>query len=190
MTSMTTSNLFPGMGCDATEFLVVNEELKFLNKGKILPFCELSSEIISVLENAINNDIQVKLELHDWFPNSKMKRTEQFAKCRFGGLDFKADVFEGKLQEGEYWACPNRGNCPSEGILCKMPHINGQRLTKKEVDMIQMLCTDATNEYIAYELDLPMGSFHKFKQNLYQKLKVQTKQEIVRIAFQLNLIQL
>jgi DNA-binding CsgD family transcriptional regulator len=169
---------------------VVNDEVKFLNNGKILPFCDLSNDTIAVLEQAINDDLSVKLELLDHYPNSKLKRIEMFAKCRFGGLDFKADIFEGKMQEGEYWACPNRGNCPSEGILCKMPLVNGQRLTKQEVEMIQMLCTDATNEYIAYELELPMGSFHKFKQNLYQKLQVQTKQEIVRIAFQLNLIQL
>ena len=190
MTTMTTSNLFPGMGCNATEFMLINDEVKFLNNGRILPFCELSSETLAVLEQAINDDVQVKLELHDWFPNSKMKRIEKFAKCRFGGLDFLADILNGKLQEGEYWECPNRGNCASEGILCKMPKVNNQRLTKPEVEMIQMLCTDATNEYIVYELQLTMGSFHKFKQNLYQKLQVQTKQEIVRIAFELNLIRL
>ena len=105
MTTMTTSNLFPGMGCNATEFMLINDEVKFLNNGRILPFCELSSETLAVLEQAINDDVQVKIELHDWFPNSKMKRIEKFAKCRFGGLDFQADILNGKLQEGEYWEC-------------------------------------------------------------------------------------
>jgi hypothetical protein len=46
------------------------------------------------------------------------------------------------------------------------------------------------NEVIAKEMHLPMGSFHKAKKFLYEKLCVQTKQEVVRIGILLNLIQL
>lgn len=178
------------MLCSATEFLVMNDEVKFLKNGNLLPFTELSLETISILSDAINTDNKVMVALLEMHPQSETKRIEQFAKCRFGGLDFQGDIIDGQLQEGEYWECPNRGNCQAEGTLCKLPKYNGKRLKLIQIELIKLLCTDATNEAIAYLLELPMGTFHKLKKELYKMLNVQTKQEIVIIAFTLNLIQL
>ena len=183
--------MYPGMLCSSTEFFVSENETKIIQSGRILPFCEISLGTMRVLEEAINEDINVKLELHDMHPFSKMKRIEQFARCRFGGLDFEGDIKEGKLQDGEYWACPHRGTCKSEGILCKLPTYNAQRLTNQDVQLLQLTATNLTNEVIADKMKLPMGSFHKAKKFLYIKLGgIQTKQEGVMISFLLNLIQL
>lgn len=189
----TTNRMFPGMGCASVEFfLEIKEtpELKVIQNSKVIPFSEIPFSIIRILEEAIHLDKEANLELHDMHPTSKMKRTEQFAICRFGGLDFQGDIKDGELQEGEYWSCPSHGNCKSEGILCKLPKINGEHLTKQEVQLMQYTSSDMTNEVIASELNLPFGSFHKAKKFLYEKLGVQTKQEVVRIAVFLNLIQL
>jgi DNA-binding CsgD family transcriptional regulator len=189
---MTTQNnrMYPGMGCNSIEFFVSENETKIIQSGKVLPFCEISLGTMRVLEEEIHKDLAVKLELHDMHPFSKMKRIEQFARCRFGGLDFEGDIKEGKLQDGEYWACPNHGNCKSEGILCKLPTYNDQRLTKQDVELLQLTATNLTNEVIGEKMNLPMGSFHKAKKFLYKKLAIQTKQEGVMISFLLNLIQL
>lgn len=183
-----TITLYPGMVCSSTEFFVSENQVKIIQNAKVLPFCEISSATMQILDEAINQDINVKLELFDMHPTSKMKRIEQFAKCRFGGLDFQGDIKEGILQDGEYWECPNRGTCKSEGILCKLPSYNGKRLEKQEVELLQLTSTNKTNEVIAEELHLPMGSFHKAKKFLYDKLEIQTKQEGVMISFFLNLI--
>jgi DNA-binding CsgD family transcriptional regulator len=188
--STTTNGMYPGMLCSSTEFFIAENETKIIQSGKILPFCEISLGTIRVLEEAINQDINAKLELHDMHPFSQMKRIEQFARCRFGGLDFAGDIKEGKLQDGEYWNCPKRGSCKSEGILCKLPIYNEQRLTKQDVQLLQLTATNLTNEAIGEKLNLPMGSFHKAKKFLYIKLGIQTKQEGVMISFLLNLIQL
>lgn len=188
--AVNTNRLFPGMATTATEFFVDQKELKFIHSGRILPFTELSFGIIRILEEKINQDKFLKLELFDMHPTSKMKRIEQFAKCRFGGLDFRADIIDGDIQEGDYWECPLRGSCKSEGILCKLPTYNGLQLQKQDVKLMQLLATDKTNEVIADEMQLPLGSFHKAKKNLYEMLNVQTKQEVVIISIKLNLIQL
>jgi DNA-binding CsgD family transcriptional regulator len=185
-----TNGMYPGMLCNSTEFFVSENETKIIQSGKVLPFCEISLGTMRVLEEEINENISVKLELHDMHPFSKMKRIEQFARCRFGGLDFEGDIKDGKLQDGEYWACPNHGNCKSEGILCKLPTYNEQRLTKQDVELLQLTATNLTNEVIGEKMGLPMGSFHKAKKFLYIKLGIQTKQEGVMISFLLNLIQL
>ena len=192
MTQLTTTSntIFPGMMDSATEFFISNDEVKIIQNSKVLPFCEISLATMQIIEEAINNDKAAKLELFDMHPNSKMKRIEQFAKCRFGGLDFQGDIKDGVLQDGEYWECPLHGQCKSEGILCKLPTFNGERLEKQEVKLLQLTATNMTNEVIAEELGMPLGTFHKLKKILYDKLGIQTKQEGARISFFLNLIRL
>lgn len=189
MTQFLNSNsMYPGMLCSSTEFFVSDGSVKIIQNSKVLPFCEISSATMQILDEAINSDLAVKLELFDMHPNSKMKRIEQFAKCRFGGLDFQGDLKDGVLQDGEYWDCPNHGNCKSEGILCKLPSYNNQRLEKQEVKLLQFMASNMTNDVIADELSMPLGSFHKLKKNVYDKLGIQTKQEGTMVSFFLNLI--
>lgn len=190
MTQYTTNRMFPGMNDSSTEFFVSENETKIIHKGQLLPFTKISIGTLKILEEAIRNDETIDQELRDMHPVSKIKRIEQFVRCRFGGLDFVGDIQDGKLQEGEYWACPKHGNCKSEGILCKLPSYNGQKLSFQEIELMQHLSTPKINDVIASDMNLPMGSFHKSKRNLYDKLGIQTKQEITRICFSLNLIQL
>lgn len=184
------STFYPGMLCSATEFFISENEVKIIQNSKILPFCEISFATQQILKEAINEELEVKLALHDMHPISNMKRIEQFAKCRFGGLDFQGDIKDGQLQDGEYWPCPNHGNCPHEGILCKLPTYNKQRLTKQDIQLLQLTATNKTNEAIGDEMNLPMGSLHKAKKILWMNLGIQTKQEGVLISFFLNLIRL
>lgn len=186
----TANRVYPGMVDSSIEFFLSDDNLHVIQNNKVLPFCEISLDTIDLLQNEINNDINVKLALLEMCPSSSMQRVEQFARCRFGGLDFEGDIKNGELQDGEFWECPNRGNCPHEGTLCKLPTYNNVRLTKQEVELIQLTSTDKINEVIAEEMRLPMGSFNKAKKYLYERLAVQTKQEVVRIGVYLNLIQL
>ena len=190
MTQIATNRQFPGMDDSGIEFFISDKETKMIQHGKVLPFSEIPFATLKMLDEAIHADIKINLELHDMHPISKLKRIEQFARCRFGGLDFLGDIIDGKLQEGEYHDCPKHGNCKSEGILCKLPSYNGQKLSYQDIHLMQLLSTPMTNDVIASEMHLPMGSFHKAHRLLYDKLGIQTKQENTRIAFSLNLIRL
>lgn len=187
-TTFPTNRLFPGMGDLSTEFFNSDNSVKIIQNSKILPFCEISFATQEILQEAINSDLDTKLALHDMHPASGIKRLEQFVKCRFGGLDFQADIKDGQLQDGEYWDCPNRGNCPHEGTLCKLPVYNDKRMTMQDIQLLQLTATNKTNEAIGEEMDLPMGSLHKAKKILWMNLGIQTKQEGVMISFFLNLI--
>jgi len=190
MTQFATNRQSPRMEDSAIEFFISDKETKIIQHGKVLPFSELSFNFLKLLEETICKDIMVNLELHDMHPISKLKRIEQFARCRFGGLDFLCDTIDGKLPDGNYHECPNRGTCKSEGILCKLPSYNGQQLSSQDILLIKQLSTSKTNHVIASEMNLPMGSFHKAHRILYNKLGIQTKQEATRIGYLLNLIQL
>ena len=184
----TNAKVYPGMICDSVEFFLHENQLKAIQNGKIKTFAELSFATIEVLNVEINKDKEVKLALHEFHPTSDIKRIEQFAMCRFGGLDFQGDIKNGELQNGEYWPCPNHGKCPFEGLLCKLPVVNGQRLTKQEVDLIKLSSTDKTNDVITDDLGIPLGTFHQLKHKLYEKFVVQTKQELTKLSALINII--
>lgn len=185
-----TTKIIPGMITNETEFFVVENEVKVLHNGKVAEFSETPFPIFQLLKETINNDPLVLEKLMDLQPVSEYKRIEQFVICRFGGLDYKGDICKDmKLQDGEYWPCPKHGNCSAEGVLCKMPEVNGNRLTSEDVKLIQLTTTDKTNEVIAEEMNLPLGTLHKMKHALYHKLgNVQTKQCVTKIAIALNII--
>ncbi len=189
LTNTTKPHMYAGLLNSGIEFFTVEDEvITFLN-GKVLSFTELPFNVIQLLREEIENDISLKMALLDWHSNSEFKRLEQLAKCRFGGLDFKADIIDNKLQEGEYWDCPVRGACAYNGIICQAAKFQGADLSKIDIDLMKMLSTNLTNETIAGELNVPMGTFHKLKKMLYEKLgSIQTKQEVAVIATALNII--
>ena len=190
MTSTITQNprIYPGLICNGIEFFLQEGNLKVLSKGRTKDFIDAPYAYHQILEEAIDKEPEVNKLLQKWYPNSKLKRLVQFGSCRFGGLDFQPDVVDFKLQPGEYRECPLRGSCKGEGIICKAPVCKGEAISFEEVKLIKLLVTTDTNENIATKLKLAMGTLHLVKKNLYQKLKIQTKQELAIIAMDLNLI--
>ncbi|PHR71009.1 MAG: hypothetical protein COA67_07365 [Lutibacter sp.] len=183
------NNPYPGLINSGIEFFNCPEgEVNIILNKRIILFTELPFAIIQILKEDISKNKDVELALHDMHPHSEYNRLEQFAKCRFGGLDFQADIENNTLQEGEYWDCPLHGKCAAEGIICKLPKVNGERLVKQEVDLMRLLSSEMTNEIIAEQLNLAFGTFHLVKKKLYKKLKVLTKQGVARIATALNII--
>ena len=182
------SNILPGMVCNSVEFFVVENVVKAILSGKIIDFTEIPIGIAELLREEINKDENVKLALFDMHPDSEWKRLEQFVKCRLGGLDFQGDIKDGKIQDGEFWDCPLRGTCPHEGVVCKLPVIDGYRLNSEDIKLMQLSSTEKTNEVIIEEMQIPAGTFHKRKAILHQNLHVQTKQSIAIISKHFNII--
>lgn len=186
---MTNQNkLLPGLTDDSVEFFIDDDKVKAITAGSVIDFTQLSFGHIQQLKEEIEKDEMVKMHLLDLHPNSEFKRLEQFVKCRFGGLDYQADISKDAVQDGEWWPCPLRGKCASEGVLCKAVKFKGERLDHQDITLVQLLSTNTTNDVIAEEMKLPLGSFHLAKKRLYKKLGVQTKQESTLIGQRLNLI--
>ena len=181
---------YAGMTCSGVEiFKEPTGNLSIINEGRVKPFSEAPVAVIEKIRSQIAFDIEAQNILKTMHPWDASKRIEQFAWCRFGGLDFKPDFKDGVFQEGEYHSCPNRGSCIGEGVLCKLPVYGGARLTGKMVVLMQHLSGTDTNEVIAEKMNMAMGSFHLLKKKLYEALGgIQTKQEVVHIARDLNIV--
>ncbi len=186
----TNQKFYPGLMCANVEiFKNKSGELKILSDGKVKPFSDAPFAIIAVLLEQLQLEPESKKILEEWHPGSDIAQVNQFASCRFGGLDFQADIKDYKLQDGEYHPCQHRGSCAAEGILCKMPKYNGTRLTIAMVKLMRLLSGNDTNEVIAEKLNLPLGSYHLLKKQVYAILGgVQTKQEVALISRDLAIV--
>lgn len=190
-TTFTSNRPYPGMTDSGLEFFVVDanhQDVKVIHAQSVYAFEDLSFPIVQMLKEEVQKDPEVQRHLQAMQPDSEIAQLKQFVACRFGGLDRVADIADGKLAQGDYWNCPLRGSCKSEGILCKSLKWNDVELTPEDIKLIQLTTTTMTNEVIAEQMNLPLGSLHKLKQFLYQKLEVQTKQEVAIVAMFLNLI--
>lgn len=181
--------VIPGLLDNSIEFFNHENELKYISNGIVKNFNEASTPVIMLLKEAIENEPEAKAILTNWFPQSEFNQLKKFASCRFGGVDYTPDLIDNKLQSGEHWDCPNAGKCIGEGIVCKSPTYNGHELSKTEIQLIRLSTTEKTNEVIAEEMGMAMGTFHKQKHILYEKLgSIQTKQCLTKVAFCLNII--
>lgn len=180
--------IYPGLICGGIEFFNIGGTLKVISRGSVKDFKDAPYSYHLILKEQIEKEPEVENILREWFPDSEIKRLVQFGSCRFGNLDFKSDVVDYELQDPEYFDCPNRGQCPAEGIICKPPKYKGAEISFFEIKILKALVTTDTNENIAFKLGLPQGSFNLAKTKLYQKLKIQTKQEAAMVAVELNLI--
>jgi DNA-binding CsgD family transcriptional regulator len=186
--SQTNNALYPGMIDNKVEFFAVEGGMKFIKDSEVQCTTKMPYSLIQLGYEEIAKEPEVEKALQEWHPNSKFNQLQQFLKCRYGGLDFSADMENNQFKEGDYWNCPSRKTCPFNGIICKAPKVNGHELTVLEIDLMILKSTNKTNQVIADELNLAFGSFHKASKILYQKLGVQTRQEITVKAHELNLI--
>lgn len=180
--------IIPGMLNDDIEFFNTESGVKYITNGKVENFINLPFQVLEILRQKISDNAELKNVLENWHPNSEFHQLQQFASCRFGGIDYDPDFKNGILQEGEYFKCPKASTCTGYGIVCQKPKIHKNELSTLEIQLIQLSTSDMTNEVIAEELKIPLGSFHKEKKLLYQKLGVQTKQALTKIAISANII--
>lgn len=185
---MNASKCYPGMLDDSVEFFNSSNGLKVMTNGSVIDFSEMPVKLHQLVKRIYDNHPEADEVLKGWFPTQPAKRLETFVKCRFGGLDFTPDIQNNVVQDGEYWDCPLRGSCKGEGKICKPISYNQQTLSTTEINMLRLLSTDKTNIAISDDLNLPLGTFHKIKQILYQKLNIRTRPEATLVVVALNLL--
>lgn len=185
---MNNLRLYPGLIDANIEFFNHKDSLKVMSNGSVFNFNEIPMPLYQRLKDVMHSHTDALQILQKWYPESELKQIETFTKCRFGGLDYTPDITEATIQDGEYWDCPLRGACEGEGKVCKALTYNNHALEPIEIKILKLLTTDLTNEVIALEAEVPLGSLHKIKAKLYNKLNVQTKPEATLVAVDLNII--
>lgn len=185
---MTTTRLYPGMCDDTLEIFYIHEEdrLMVIKEGRVRDFEELPEKDLQFLDEIIDQEIDVKNILESW-ANTRPEQRRKFAECRFGGLNFQAD-FKNNVASPDSYDCPLKGTCKGFGIVCKPIEYNGVSLNSQDTEAIKLLTSSLKNTVIAEQLSMPTGSFEVYRTRLYNSLRISTKQELARVAFDLGLV--
>lgn len=185
---MTTTRLYPGMCDGSLEIFYIPEEdrLMAIKDRRVRDYEELPDSDLVFLDEIIESEPEVRSILQSWASTYDEQR-RKLAECRFGGLNFQPD-FRNKVASPDSFNCPVKASCSGFGIVCKAIEYNGVSLNDHDTEAIKLLVSSKKNTVIAELLSMPTGSFEVYRTKLYTSLKVSTKQELARVAFDLGLV--
>lgn len=158
------------------EFFMADNKNLAMFKGVVTPIADLPDGILSKIEEYITPEVGEYLTLLN--VNGRISRIEKFLSCRYGSLDFTADFADGELKEPEYWHCPNRGKCPVENRLCKLP----RDLSEKEIEYIKLVGNDFSDKIIADKMGLSPKTVEKISYKVRNRLNIFSSRGIAAYA--------
>lgn len=176
---------------------IIDQNVEFFAKGESV-FAILQSQMVppgdwpTWLKDAILEDMQkhpaAVQALVDADFVTDIDMIEQYIKCRYSALDNEPDLVEGRLQESEYVDCSLRGSCPYEGRLCELLKAENGILTPREIQVLKLIPEGLLDKEIADNMGISVLTVGVYMKNLREKTGYKNKAELVRFAFEKNLI--
>lgn len=170
------------------EFFTYEEEVWFREDGQNRQLSENDTSVINHLISIIKDQYTESYEAlskHYAKLNYNVKLLQyrivcRFIKCNFGNIDTsKFDVDENRRFNFERVACPLRGECQLEGIVCE-PKFN-TTLSEQENRIASMLCRGMNKEEISNNLFISQNTVHNHIRNIYKKLSIHSINELIKI---------
>lgn len=109
----------------------------------------------------------------------------RFVKCNFAALDSVPDIDCRLHCNFEYVACPLRGECKYDRVICR-PEFN-HRLSPAETQVMKLIYEGVSEEEAADRLCLSPHTVHSHIRNAYTRLGLHTRTEFARYAAQNNI---
>lgn len=177
------------------EFYTFEDEVCFRTEdGNSGQLTEDSRDVVCFMNNQIKElypDAYKKLsKLFDKLSVSprlhQYRVVKRFCKCNFGEIYQSAyDVDSKGRFHFEKVACPLRGECDMENIVCN-PKFNS-RISDSEMRVLELVYKGCEKEYIANTLCLSLHTVNNHIRNAYTRLGFHEKAEFVDYAHRNNL---
>lgn len=183
------SGILPaGITDQHVEFFAKGDKVFALMQSKLLPLQEWPQWLIDAIEQDMEKHPKAIEALVQADIVGRLDMVEQYVKCRYSALDNEADMVAGILQKPEFTDCNLRGSCPYEGRLCELLKAPFGTLTHREVEVLRLIPEGITDKEIADRLGISPLTVAVFMRNIREKTGAKNKAELVRFAFQKNLI--
>lgn len=160
-------------------------------------------EAVFVLDELRRDIIPIMLqEIQEFFPEAftrlsqsysvsslnkmyfEFRMVHRFCRCNFGNYDtLSLDIDENGVWHFEQVACPLRGYCPDEGVICG-PKLN-TKLSGREMEVTKLL-SYMSPEQTAQELQLSIRTIYNHIQAIKIRLNLKTVAQIVSWYKSLN----
>lgn len=168
----------------------------FANEGKAFAFVQ--GKMLQVgewphsLRAAVLKDMHMHPESIDFLLDADItdedEMIEQYVKCRYSALDNEPDMIAGVMQQSEYVECALRGSCPYEGRLCELLKAAHGTLTHREIEVLRLIPEGLLDKEIGDKLGISPLTVMVYMKNLREKTGYKNKAELVRFAFEKNLL--
>ena len=178
----------------AIEFYIFNKELWYISNGENKIVTEKNTELIGAMlqknvdlypdaYKALSNEYKKSVLNVPYYQYLMVRR---FCKCNFGNLDnTKSDIdLEGNFNF-ECVACPLRGECINEGVICN-PKLN-TRLSDAELRVMKLLYEGKSPAETASTLYLSPETVKAHYKSVYRKLGIGSLSEFIRHADKFHL---
>jgi DNA-binding CsgD family transcriptional regulator len=156
----------------------------WMQRGNSHPFKNLPSNIYKSLEELFLTDHQaVKFLCSNYgtIAHDLKRLTELYTYYMYGQLDSTPDVIQGQLQSPENFREQN--NCPSLQFSNKYIDINGVHLSPRDIIIIDDMIEGSPDKLIAHNLGIAHSTFDFHKRNLFKKLNIQSKTQLIIQCF-------
>lgn len=173
---------------DATTELFGDRKTKkvfALSQGKTIPFAQMSPiKRALIFEKLLSDDIA----LHDLKIYSQSEAIERFAFCVYGAADHEPDFDAmGNLKSADNFTCSD--NCQCLKWHSKNIAVNGNKLTPRQVQIVNLFASDMPDKQIASLLQISESTLDTHKHNLFEKFGVNSKSGLITKAIYFKIIQ-
>ena len=168
---------------DDVEFFAIKKSktVQFLQAGQVHYFGQLAPKYYALLQNKYYKD-QPAIQYFRKYEINHARKVELYTYFLYGSLDHKPDIVAGVLQPSENFR--DTPFCPSLLFSGKDITIDGQRLTLRDLTIIDMSARECIDEEIAQALGICLATLGFHKRQLFIKTGTHSKLGLVSKSFQ------
>lgn len=157
----------------------------FITNGQTLKFSELPPDKkAQIFEKLLSDEVAYEDLKH----LTHEEAIEEFAFCIYGAADHVADFNEcGQLNKADNFICSNECKCLK--WKSKSINIDGNSLTVREIQIVNLMASDLPDKQIAENLKIATSTLNTHKQHLFEKANVKSKSGLITKAINQKIIQ-
>lgn len=183
-------NQLPAGICDCgIEVFRDNEgRVFFLQDGTKLPYLMMDSEYRECFQAEFASDKTAQAVLKKEFGLiSSIEQEEMFVGCRYGNLDYRSDLMNGKLIP-DAPRCTLISTCPGFNVVCRIPIPANGTLTRSEYRIVILISQGKQTKEIAEILDIADSTTRTHIQRIHSKLGVNNNIEVAAWAHEHRIV--
>lgn len=181
---------FPAGICDqGIEVFRDNEgRVFFLQNGVKLPYLMMPPEYREYFQSELSADSTALAVIKKEFGlSTSAEQEEMFAGCRYGNLDYRADLLNGKLNSDSP-RCSLVSTCPGFNVICRIPIPPNGPLTRSEYRIIILISQGKQTKEISNILGITDATTRTHIQRIHAKLGVNNNIEVATWAHEHRIV--
>jgi DNA-binding CsgD family transcriptional regulator len=162
-----------------------SKEVFAISNGTTIPFEKIGSFKMNQILKRLAKD---KVASKDLSHLSNEQAAKKYSFCVFGGADSNPDFCKsGELKESDNFLCSN--NCKCLKWESKNITINGNSLTPRQIEIVQLLASDFADKQIADKLNITTSTLDSHKSKIFELADVCSKNGLIIKAIEEKIVQ-